>query len=234
MPLARYGVLAGAFNRFERDPPVNYGSFYHGLLYLNAPLPNQRTVAEWRCALDVKAPDGVVEYIKIALKREDVASILALDAGYHDLAHTPSSGALDYVRSAYISGPIGCASIFYGLLSAITGNPAQKVFIQNVGGSVLDALNAMLTNIRRIYVFGAPFDPLQPGNIGMHDVHMNQGDPLPAPGEANYSQKLGWYNSGAIWRDGGVLIEHNDDTVEGFFIKFLTQTMNTGDDGHPR
>ena len=57
MPLARYGVLAGSYNRFERDPPVNYGNFYHGLLYVNAPLPGQQTPVEWRCALDVKAPD---------------------------------------------------------------------------------------------------------------------------------------------------------------------------------
>lgn len=233
MPLDQYGVLVGAYNRFERDPPVDYGNFYHGLLYLNAPLPNQQNLVEWRCALDVKAPDGVVEYIRITIKREAIAGILALDPGYHPLTPNAASGALDYVRSPFIVGPIGCLSIFYGLLKALGGRE-HKVFTQNAGGSVLDALNGMLIDIRRVYVFGEPFDPLQPGNIGMHNVHMNQGDPMPTPGAPNYGQQLGWYNSGGIWQDGGVLIEHNDGTVEGFFIKFLTQTMNTGDDGHPR
>ena len=65
MPLDQYGVLAGSFNRFERDPPVDYGNFYHGLLYVNAPLPGQQVPVEWRCALDVKAPDGVVEYLSL-------------------------------------------------------------------------------------------------------------------------------------------------------------------------
>lgn len=233
MPLDQYGVLVGAYNRFERDPPVNYGNFFHGLLYLNAPLPNQQNFVEWRCALDVKAPDGVVEYIKITIKREDIAGILALSPGYHPLAANATSGALDYVRSPFINGPIGCASIFYGLLK-LFGGREHKVFTQNAGGSVLDALNTMLVDIKRVYVFGEPFSPLQPGNIGMHDVHMNQGDPPPTPGAPNYGQQQGWYNASGIWQDGGVLIEHNNDTVEGFFIKFLTQTMNTGDDGHPR
>ena len=233
MPLARYGVLAGSFNRFERDPPVDYGNFFHGLLYVNAPLPDQQAPVEWRCAVDVKAPDGVVEYIRLKIKREDVAGILALRDGYHALERNATSGALDYVRSPYIVGPIGCASLFYALLK-IFGGTEHKVFTQNVGGSVLDALNGMLVDIRRVYVFGEPFAPLEPGNIGMHDVHMNQGDPPPTPGAPNYNQQLNWYNNSGTWQDGGVLIEHGDNTVEGFFIKFLTQTMNTGDDGHPR
>ena len=54
---------------------------------------------------------------------------------------------------------------FYGLLKLL-GGTEHKVFTQNVGGSVLDALNGMLTDIRRVYVFGEPFSPLQPGNIG--------------------------------------------------------------------
>lgn len=32
----------------------------------------------------------------------------------------------------------------------------------------------------------------------------------------------------------GMRCEQGEDALEGFFIKFLTQTMNTGDDGHPR
>lgn len=43
----------------------------------------------------------------------------------------------------------------------------------------------------------------------------------------NHSETQRFYASANVMRAG-------DDTVEGFFIKFLTQTMNTGDDGHPR
>lgn len=232
MPLPQYGVLVGNYNRFERDPVDNFGNFFHGLLYVNAPPPGGGANVEYRCAIDVKLPDGVVEYLKIAIKREDVAGILALGNGYHALPSNGGSGALDYVRSPFITGPIGCASIFYAVLKLLDGKD-RKVFTQNAGGSVLDALNSMLVNIRRVVVFGAPFDPLRPGNYGVHDVHMNQGDPMPAPGDPNYNQKLGWYNNGGIWQDGAVLIEHNDDVVEGFFLKFLTQSMNTDANGHP-
>ncbi|HWW75224.1 MAG TPA: DUF2278 family protein [Pyrinomonadaceae bacterium] len=232
MPLPQYGLLVGSFNRFDRDDPNNFGSFFHGHIFVDAPPPGGGAQITYRCAVDVKLPNGIVEYLKIKIKREDIENILAFTNGYRDLARTATSGAIDYVRSSFIASPIGCLAIFYAILKLFTGQE-HKVFTQNAGGSVLTDLESILVNVRRVYVFGAPFHNTN-GERGMHDVHMNQGDPLPAQGDPDYAQKLSWYNNSGIWQDGGVLVEHNDDEVEGFFIKFLTQTMNTGDDGHPR
>ena len=56
----------------------------------------------------------------------------------------------------------------------------------------------------------------------MHDVHMNQGDP-PGP----------FQHLDGIWQDGGVLVERPNGNLAGFFVKFVTQVLNTNDHGLP-
>jgi uncharacterized protein YukJ len=56
----------------------------------------------------------------------------------------------------------------------------------------------------------------------MHDVHMNQGDP---PG--NFQQLDG------VWQDGGVIVRRPSGLLTGFFVKFVTQTLKTNDQGLP-
>jgi len=232
MPLEEYGVLVGAYNCFARDPPVDYGNAYHGLLYLNAPLPGGQRFVEWRCGLAVKAPNGGVEYLRMPIAREHIASTLALDPGFHRLPRTANSGALDYARSPFaVAAPRG-RTVFHSMLERL-GLGRAKRFCQNVDGSALDTLNEMLLDIRRAYVFGEPYAPLRPGNVGMRNIHMNQGDAPPAPGDPDYGRQRGWYESGGAWQDGGVVIEHNDGQVEAFIVKFLKQTLHTNDDGHP-
>ena len=233
MPLDHYGVVAGTFARFDRDAPAQYGNFYHGQIFVNAPPPGGGAVVTYRCAVDVKMPDGIVEYVKVSIPRRDISRILHQASGYHDLARLPDSGAVDYVRSPYIRRPLGCASLLYGLLKVLTGK-TYRVWTQNAGGSVLADLESILINVHRIYVFGERFYNANGNEHGMHDVHMNQGDPMPAQGDPDYAQKLGWYHNSGIWQDGGVIVEHDDRTVEGFFLKFLTQSLHTDDHGHPK
>src|SRR5262245_51669892 len=226
MPLAGSGVVAGAFDPFDRDDPVNYGNYFHGQIFLQAPPPAGGSNVTYRCAVDVKMPDGIVAYAKLTIKAEDISPVLALGNGYHDLARNSTSGAVDYVRSPFIAGPLGCAAVFFAIFDWFTGS-SHKVWRENVGGSVLTDLESILVNIRRIYVFGEHFYNQGDNEHGMHDVHMNQGDPMPASGDPNYAQKLGWYNNSGTWQDGAVFVEHNDDTIEAFLIKFLTQSLNT-------
>ena len=37
MPLPSYGVLIGTLNHFVREDPNNFGSWYHGKLYIDTP-----------------------------------------------------------------------------------------------------------------------------------------------------------------------------------------------------
>jgi uncharacterized protein YukJ len=82
---------------------------------------------------------------------------------------------------------------------------------------------AIPNSIATVYLFGAPYPfPYQSIPQGLHDVHCNQGDP---PGQF---QRLD-----GIWQDGGVIVKYNDGHLEGFFVKFETQTLNTNDQGLP-
>lgn len=94
---------------------------------------------------------------------------------------------------------------------------------ENVGQSALDDLQVFLTDIKKVYIFGEPFHNSNPEQYGMHDIHLNQGDPINSQ----------WHNLDAIWQDGGVILEHSNGEIGGFFVKFSTQTLNTDNNGWP-
>jgi uncharacterized protein YukJ len=129
------------------------------------------------------------------------------------------------VRNCLVSEPLGCATVAGGLLHWLTGRDYQT-WKQNVGMSALADLEAFLGadgGIRRVYMFGAHYLNAQQTPQGMHDVHLNQGDP-PGPYQA----------LDAIWQDGGgVVVERPSGTLTGFFVKFVTQTLRTNDQGLP-
>ena len=208
MPVSDYGVVIGQFDHFDRDEANHFGSFFHGHIFVRVGSGAQAVL--YNCAVDVKFPTGMVEYLDPRqLDATKFADVHALADEFHSLASTPSSGALDYVRDPLVSRLLG-----------------SQVWRQNVGMSALTDLEAFLSadgSIQRIYVFGARFlNPNQNPPQGMHDVHMNQGDP---PGQFQHLD--------GIWQDGGVLVERPAGNLAGFFVKFVTQTLNTNDQGLP-
>jgi Uncharacterized conserved protein (DUF2278) len=74
--------------------------------------------------------------------------------------------------------------------------------------------------VQRLYIFGADAT-----NDGVHDVHMNQGDP-----DGSSFQHLD-----GIWQDGGVGFEYGppQPRLDVLQIKFETQSLHTDDQGHP-
>lgn len=90
------------------------------------------------------------------------------------------------------------------------------------GSEAGDALVAMVTSSRKVYAFGAPYsnpDPLP----GLHDVHINQGDPINSP----------FHHLDGIWQDGCVITEDAQGRLSGYFGKFTTQSLHTDDNGYP-
>jgi Uncharacterized conserved protein (DUF2278) len=210
MPVQDYGVVIGQFDHFDRDDANHFGSFFHGHIFVRVGSGAQTVL--YNCAVDVKFPTGMVEYLEPSrLDATRFANVPALADGFHSLASTPSSGALDYVRNPLISRPLGSNN---------------QVWKQNVGMSALMDLEAFLGpdgGIRRIYVFGAHFlNSAQNPPQGMHDVHMNQGDP---PGSFQHLD--------GIWQDGGVVVEQSGGNLAGFFVKFVSQTLKTNEQGLP-
>ncbi len=266
MPLPRYGVAIGGFVSFTRDPQHDFGSWYHGHVTIDA------AGTRWESALDVDAPAAVgISYrIVTGLDRTHLGPVGLLPAGWAALAHTPSSGALDYVRSPALRDGVLIRSLRRALptpgvpegwqpppadigqpggtdpsgfepapfqpdvldraLRGLAGvrTPFERLlklhrhsfpWIDSDGDNALDALEPHLRAATRVYLFG---DRYEDGD-GVHDIHMNQGDPFGSQ----------WYESNGTWQDGAVACEAADGSVVVWQIRFRTQSLHTDDGGHP-
>jgi Uncharacterized conserved protein (DUF2278) len=102
---------------------------------------------------------------------------------------------------------------------AIPWLPVFRPWIPSTGDNALTALEAELPHAVRIYLFG---DHYQTG-LGVHDVHMNQGDPAGSQ----------WWGSDGIWQDGAVCLERANGTIFAWQVKFNSQSFRTDPSGHP-
>lgn len=237
-----YGVAIGTFASFTREDPSDFGTWYHGKLRINTP------AGQYEAALDVDTPSGVGVSYRVVddLSTQDIPVLAALANGFTALASTPTSGALDYVRSPILRDGWMVRQLRWriGWLKARRQpqpwgptllDPAVDrlrrwlgwlwrwrwrsfPWISSDGDNALDVLEALLPTATRIHIFGEPFTT----GLGVHNVHMNQGDP-PGPHQAE----------NAIWQDGAVLVERADGSVAIWQVKFNTQSLHTGDDGLP-
>jgi hypothetical protein len=227
MPVQDYGTVIGQFDHFDRDDANNYGNYYHGHIFVRVGSPAATTPALlYNCAVDVKYPNGVVQYfVPVNLDASKFTTVSSMPDGFQSLARTATSGALDYIRNPLLSIPLGCLTVWAAVLQAFT-KKNQQVWQENVGGSALNDLQGFLSadgGIQRIYVFGARYlNAAQSPPQGMHDCHMNQGDP---PGQ--------YQALDAIWQDGGVIAQRPNGHLAGFFVKFVTQSLNTNTQGLP-
>lgn len=217
MPLPAYGVLIGTLNRFTREDRNNFGSWYHGKIYVDAPN------GQYECAVDVSTPTGItVQFREIhGLDRNLFAPILALTSGWHLLARTSQSGALDYIRSPLFQIRIGCMTLIPSPLLSLLVRILEALlsrWIDSTGDNALNVLETQLTGSTRVFIFGAPYTT----GLGVHDIHMNQGDP---PGQFQHLD--------AIWQDGGTIIERPDGELVAVITKFETQSLRTDNNGLP-
>jgi hypothetical protein len=224
MPVADYGVVVGTFNRLTKADYVG-GHWFHGYLYVD--IPGGENVG----ALDVYATTAVgVEY-RILFDLDPVlfAPLAALPNGRHNLASGPvdgpTSGALDYVRSRMLKPRLGClpriANPIVQILALLgLGLIEAHGWIPSDGDNALDALEPQLQEARRVFMFGSLFET-GPNGPGVHDTHMNQGDPVPPAGQADHQSDDG------VWQDGAVIIERTDGRIVAWLVKFSTQTLNT-------
>jgi hypothetical protein len=194
--LPNYGVLIGTFVSAGREQ----GQWLHAVLNLDV------GGVPYQSAIDVNEPTLGFQYCVLAKMDPTLfAPIVALPDGYHELARTSSSGALDYGRSPILTAKLG------GLTS--------PEWITVTGTEAGEALVAMAWASAKLYVFGAPYTT----GKGMHDVHCNQGDPAGSQ----------WYASNGIWQDGCVFALLPDGTYSAYLGMFLNQTLNTDNSGNP-
>jgi hypothetical protein len=227
MPVSNYGVVIGTFDHFDRAQPVN-GRWYHGHLFVSTP------AGPYSSALDVYAQNGVgVQYRPLhLLDPAAFANIRSLPPGHHALdsgqARGPTGGGLDYVRDPRLTSKRGCLGLLpdpilsmleFFLIELVE---AGQGWITSDGGNALDALEPRLPGSERVYIFGAYYE-MGPNGAGVHDVHMNQGDPPTSPDGSHHQTDDG------VWQDGAVLIDYPDGSMYGWLVKFASQSLTTND-----
>ncbi|MFE5210191.1 DUF2278 family protein [Streptomyces sp. NPDC056600] len=221
MPFVHYGVLRGTLHSHHRDRPDHQGRWFHVNLEVDAP------AGRHHCAVDVDSHASAVgvRWKTFTLPPEALGPVQDLPPGYHELARIPGSGALDLLRHPALADRSGILflrrppSWLEDLLDLVGSHPWQA----GSNTDAAEALESVLAPGREVLLFGEPFDDDPEGDLGMHNIHQNQGDPAGSQ----------WWAENGAWQDGAVLTLRPDGDLDVFLAKFSTQSDHTDDAGHP-
>ena len=222
MPITNYSVLAG-------DPvggKVVSGASAHYQITMNA------TKGPFTVAVNIQSVDGseVLYAIEENVTPPDLAGLVALPMGMTALKSQPGGLAVDFVRSQVNEEPMITKQQMTLLPKASTtkGLSAEKAAVQEAKVAALK--NAVVTLLNMtiadkdgvIYAFGSAFS--DGGKVdGIHDIHMNQGNPLKNHGGDN-----------GVWQDGALMIHlPATKTWTAVFIAFQTESWSTDSKGNP-
>lgn len=199
MPLRNgYGVVIGTVDNHFIESPDSEGRWPHYHIMVNTP------AGIYKCVVNLKSRTKTkIEYKEIKnLTEIHFTNILSKPDGFHRLEPNSESGALDFIRHPGIEN---------------TG-----IWKRENGTNVIQVMQSFLKEVKRVYIFGEPYDR---GELGIHNVHMNQGD------------KIGsvFAIENGIWQDGGVMFEYEHPNQQhGLLLtKFEGQRLNTDDFGRP-
>jgi hypothetical protein len=210
--LPDYGVVIGAYDHADS----HLGQWLHEILYLRA------GSVLYQCAVDVNEPNGIFQYLVIPwLDPALFQPVSGLSDGYHQLPRNSSSGAIDYIRSPLVQQPEGCLTAIVSILNRLSGS-TTTVWKNVTGNEAGDALVKLVQGSERLYVFGAPYANPNP-YPGMHDIHMNQGDPVDSQ----------FHVLDGIWQDGCVIVQAANGALSAYLGKFATQSLSTDQNGFP-
>ena len=207
-----YGVLRGTLSGHFRDPPDNFGRWYH--VHLNVDVFGTK----FEVAVDVDSKQSAVgvQWKVVNCRQSNVGPASTTSLGYHSLGSSSTSGALDHIRH-----PVtkffrwGRSGFMFSWLPWFVLQPWKS-------GTHLDAslaLESILVIGQTVLVWGEPFTT----GSGMHNVHQNQGDPVGSQ----------WWSQNGIWQDGGVAVCGANGELKLFVSKFTTQASKTDASGHP-
>lgn len=205
MPIVNYSVLKG-------DPQPGQVSGAHP----HFRIPVQTAAGSFTIDVNVQSFDGseVLYRIVQPFTPPNAASLLGLPDGVTKLPSQPGRLALDYVRETIGGQPMVARSSMTLLpIGNQTGLQDQVATVVN---------QAIQDDGGIVYAFGSSFaDP--GGAAGIHDIHMNQGNPL-----NNFGQDNG------IWQDGALFLYlPSQDQWIAVFIAFQTESWQTDGQGNP-
>jgi uncharacterized protein YukJ len=215
MALANYSVLKGdpqrgqvVFNRAGKNP--------HYQIVLKA------GAAAFQAAVNIQSEDGseVLYSVDHAFVPPDPRALNSLPMGRRPLASENGGLALDFVREMVNGGAMVDRE---GMTLLPKSFPAGHRH-NDLHNEVVDLLNRAVQDPNgTMYIFGDAF--ADPGTQGIHDIHMNQGNP---PGE-------GHNQDNGVWQDGAVFVNlpAQQNAWIAVFIAFQTQNWQTDDTGNP-
>ncbi len=243
-----YGVAIGTFASFTREDPSAFGHWYHGKLRINTPAGQYEAALD----VDTPSGIGVSYRLVTDLTTASIPILAGLGDGFTPLASTSTSGALDYVRSPILRDGWVVTRLRQWLVArrkppldaqqwaptavdkviALLRQLGQRLrlrwrfslrwrsfpWVASDGDNALDVLEQRLPQAVRIYILGEPYTT----GLGVHNVHLNQGDPV-GPHQAE----------DGIWQDGAVIIQLAGGGVTIWQVKFNTQSLVTNNQGLP-
>jgi uncharacterized protein YukJ len=212
MPICNYSVLKGKatggkvqFNRNGNSP--------HYLIDLQA------GGQKFQAAVNIESEDGSEVLYKIdrSFTPPNPGGLASLPAGRTAIESVGGGLALDYVRSR-VKDNLMVDRSSMSLLPVAQG--AEDSDLHNAVVDLLD--QAVADGDGTIYAFGSFYQ--EPGQLsGIHDIHMNQGNPADNHGADN-----------GVWQDGAVFInlpaKHQWVAI---FIAFQSQAWRTDYNGDP-
>lgn len=220
MPITNYSVLAG-------DPvsgKVVKGAGTHYQITMNAPR------GPFTVAVNIQSEDGseVLYAIEESFTPPDEAALLALPMGITALKSAPGGLALDFVRSQVAGRPMITRQQMTLLPEMHSRGSEEERLLARARTAALQ--NAIVTLLNMtiadkdgvIYAFGSAY--ADKGKVdGIHDIHMNQGNPVNNHGGDN-----------GIWQDGALLIHlPSKGTWTAVFIAFQNESWTTDSKGNP-
>jgi uncharacterized protein YukJ len=184
-------------------------------------------------AVNIQSVDGseVLYAIEEGFTPPDLAGLMALPMGMTALKSEAGGLALDYVRSTVNGVPMitkAQMTLLPKLGSKTKVGGAEAQMIQRAKAKALE--NAVVTLLNMtvadkdgvIYAFGSAFS--DKGKVdGIHDIHMNQGNPKNNHGGDN-----------GVWQDGALFIHlPSKGSWTAVFIAFQTESWMTDSVGNP-
>jgi uncharacterized protein YukJ len=220
MPITNYSVLVG--DPVSGKVVTGAGTHYQITMQANG--------GPFTVAVNIQSVDGsdVLYAIEENFAPPGEAGLLALPTGMTSLKSEPGGLALDYVRSTVNGQPMITLEQMTLLPQLLAKGSEDERMMNRVRASALQNAVVTLLNMTiadkdgTIYAFGSAY--VDSGKVdGIHDIHMNQGNPANNHGGDN-----------GVWQDGALLIHlPSKGTWTAVFIAFQTESWDTDSAGNP-
>ena len=218
-----YGVLRGVVVEHGRED----GDASSPHLQLIVEAKGER----WRCAINVLSSDAKASpdekevrfaFVDPLTSHPILGRLSGLAEGFTPLPERKTGSTLDFVREPLFKAEEMRHLPFFGPGVGDDLQDLLEVYVNKAEGKPATAAEVFVWGSKFSGGTPRPADKQFKTRQGVHNVHMNQGNPAGAH-----------FGDNGIFQDGGVIFRFPDRLV-GVFLKFESQTFQTDDTGAPR